>query len=286
MEDNNRNAFIDDGGLSKSTSLTHLLNENDNMDSDNIEVIEHSSYYSDADFQSLLKLNNTLSIMSLNSQSINAKFDEIQLFIDIINTSGSLGILCLQESWTDINEDISLFELPGYTLHHQGKQCCKHGGLFVYVHNRYKVEPLNINFQSTKWEGYCLKVSQTHPYLKHYVIANLYRPPYETIDDFNLFNAEFDTFVSKISEMGYPSYICGDLNIKLLTLSDPGYFRQLTIRGGGALNPPPPYDLENYCVNLHHIIHVNFTRCFWHDPIGIFQKFGILTILQRFQNKK
>ena len=82
--------------------------------------------------------------MSLNSQSINAKFDEIQLFIDRINTSGSFGILCLQESWTDINEDISLFELPGYTLHHQGKQCCKHGGLFVYVHNRYEVEPLNI----------------------------------------------------------------------------------------------------------------------------------------------
>ena len=32
-----------------------------------------------------------------------------------------------------------------------------------------------------------------------------------------------------------------------LTLSDPGYFRQLTI-------PPPPYDLENCCVNLHHDI--------------------------------
>ena len=53
------------------------------------------------------------------------------------------------------------------------KQCCRHGGLLVYVHNRYKVEPLNINFQSTKWEGYCLKASQIHPYLKHYVIANM-----------------------------------------------------------------------------------------------------------------
>ena len=98
--------------------------------------------------------------MSLNCQSINAKFDEVQLFIDRINKSCSLRILCLQESWTDtcINEDVSLVELPGYTLYHHGKQCYKHDGLFVYVHNRYKVKPLNINYQSTKWEGYCLKV--------------------------------------------------------------------------------------------------------------------------------
>ena len=119
------------------------------MDSDNIEVIEHSPYYSEADFQNALKLNNTLSLISLNCQSINAKFDEVQLFTDRINKPGSFGILCLQES---INEDFSLFELSGYTLYHQGKQCCKQGGLVVYVHNRYKVEPLNINFQSTKWE--------------------------------------------------------------------------------------------------------------------------------------
>ena len=62
------------------------------------------------------------------------------------------------------------------------------------------------------------------------------------------------------------------------TVNDPG-------GGGGALKPPP-YDLVNYCVNLHHIIHVNLTRCFRYDPIGIFQKFAILTTLQRFQNKK
>ena len=98
MEDNNRNAFIYNGGLSKSTSLTHLLNENDNMDSDNIEVIQHSPYYSEADFQNVLRLNNTVSIMSLNCQSINAKFDEVQLFIDRISKSDSPGILCLDIS--------------------------------------------------------------------------------------------------------------------------------------------------------------------------------------------
>ena len=29
------------------------------------------------------------------------------------------------------------------------------------------------------------------------------------------------------------------------TVNDPG--------GGGFKSPPPPYDLENYCVNLHHM---------------------------------
>ena len=77
-----------------------------------------------------------------------------------------------------------------------------------------------------------------------------------------------------------------EAQIELLNPIRPGYFRQLTIRGGGGFKSPPPYDLENYYVNRHYIIHVNFTRCFRHDPIGIFQKFAILTILQRFQNKK
>ena len=62
------------------------------------------------------------------------------------------------------------------------------------------------------------------------------------------------------------------------TVNDPG--------GRGGFKPPPPYDLENHCVSLHHIIHANFTKCFRHVKIGIFQKFAILTILQRFQNKK
>ena len=67
-----------------------------------------------------------------------------------------------------------------------------------------------------------------------------------------------------------------------------GLFQTVNDPGRGALKapPPPPYDLENYCVNLHHIIHVNLTRCFRYDPIGIFQKFAVLTTLQRFQNKK
>ena len=70
-----------------------------------------------------------------------------------------------------------------------------------------------------------------------------------------------DVFVSVIVTL----YLClNPIRSGLFqTVNDPG-------GGGGFKSPPPPYDLENYCVNLHHIIHVTFTRCFWHDPIGIF----------------
>ena len=36
-----------------------------------------------------------------------------------------------------------------------------------------------------------------------------------------------------------------DSMIKRLTLSDPGYFRQLTIRGGGGFKSPPPPPLRS-----------------------------------------
>ena len=66
-----------------------------------------------------------------------------------------------------------------------------------------------------------------------------------------------------------------------LTLCDRGYFRQLTIRWGFK---SPRYDLENYCINLHNIIHVDFYifRRFRHIPIGTVKIIAILIILQRF----
>ena len=53
-----------------------------------------------------------------------------------------------------------------------------------------------------------------------------------------------------------------------LTLSDPGYFRQLTIRGWGDLKSLPLRSRKLLC-QCSLIIHVHFTRCFKHVPIGI-----------------
>ena len=58
-----------------------------------------------------------------------------------INKVEEIGVVCLQETWTSENEDIRLLQLPNYKLFHKGKKCCNHGGLFIYLHERFDVEP-------------------------------------------------------------------------------------------------------------------------------------------------
>ena len=95
---NNINDFLDNVRLNAVNSLTHLLNTSN---SDELNVIQHSPYFSDDDLlQSSIHTNNFLSILSLNCQGLHAKFDYIKLLIEKFAASNChLKVLCLQESW-------------------------------------------------------------------------------------------------------------------------------------------------------------------------------------------
>ena len=83
------------------------------------------------------------------------------------------------------------------------------------MHDIFEAEPSNFVYNRTKWEGFCVKLIQTRPYVKQYTICNVYRPPYEGANDFELFNKEFTDFLNIISTTGQ-SFICGDFIINLL----------------------------------------------------------------------
>ena len=73
----NNNSFIHNTGLNKENSLTHLLDVISPEKENEIKLIHPSKYYEDEDFKVELNgLNNALCILSLNCQSINAKFDK------------------------------------------------------------------------------------------------------------------------------------------------------------------------------------------------------------------
>ena len=88
-----RNTFLD-GDLSDRTSLIHLLDKNDSEDNNEAHVIKHSPYYGETDFSKLLVHKAGFSILSLNIQSVNAKFDEFQLFVNRMNLTNPISVIC------------------------------------------------------------------------------------------------------------------------------------------------------------------------------------------------
>ena len=120
------------GGVA-SNSLTHILqlNNTDSIDAFPPQIIPTSSYYDYENFISLIKSTNSSNFcaFSSNIQSINAKFTELQAFIvDLESSNFNFGVICLQESWLNTNDDTTLIELEHYNCVIPGKTCSSKGG--------------------------------------------------------------------------------------------------------------------------------------------------------------
>ena len=73
-----------------NNSLNHILNadvagKNEDIDYE-ITTIKHSSYLNNSEFSKILKENQLqFCVLSLNIQSLNAKFDELVIFLHKLN---------------------------------------------------------------------------------------------------------------------------------------------------------------------------------------------------------
>ena len=72
------------GGL-HSYSLAHILNVDNTDDAEEINIIKHSRYFDQENFIKILKeKNENFTVLSLNIQSINAKFDQLKILLHLI----------------------------------------------------------------------------------------------------------------------------------------------------------------------------------------------------------
>ena len=108
------NNFVDNVQLNALNSLTHLLNTEV---TDELNIIRHSPYTSDDELiQSRLHHTNGLSILSLNCQSLQAKFDYIKVIDKFCDSNHPLQVICLQETWFRANTDLSTYIIPVYHI--------------------------------------------------------------------------------------------------------------------------------------------------------------------------
>ena len=102
----------------------------------------HSRYVDLSEVRSIFQNNpNEFLILTLNIQSVNAKFNSSFPVIDNLSSQGLyFGAICLQETWTSTDSDLTLLQLPGYQLIHQGSKCTTHGGLMIYLNASYSYQ--------------------------------------------------------------------------------------------------------------------------------------------------
>ena len=189
--------------------MVHLLDSNDTDDNNEVPIVKHSAYYGENDFSSMLANKTGLTILSGNIQSIKAKFDELEAFINRVNTSNPISLICLQECWLDEKniESIAMFNLKDYNMSYQTKQCCGHGGLIIYVHTQFTCTPIDtISQAATGWEYMRVELSHQTPRSSKYLVCNVYRKPGELRKDFNLFLQEFASFTLKVKRANKSSY--------------------------------------------------------------------------------
>ena len=220
----NNNSFIHNTGLNKENSLTHLLYAISPEIENEIKLIHPSKYYDDEDFKvKLNSLNNGLCTLSLNCQSINAKFDKLKLFLDDVNTQNPTSVICIQESWGHEEIDIRYFSLPNYTLINANRRLSLHGGLITYIHDDFAFKELNdmipISSTSTLFESLFVEIWKKNSHYQKYIIGNIYRLPVYVADDLNVIINEFTDLLIVLRARSKSVFLCGDYNIDLLKIN-------------------------------------------------------------------
>ena len=203
-------------------------------DTDNDDIFDYisddQSPYSSAVFNctyvsedavSLLSNPKLLKIMSLNIQSLTAKFSELKDFLSQLSISNSLpDIICLQELWNI--HDTTLFNLKGYSpLECILRKNSQGGGVGIYFKENinYRILMKQSIFIEKVYESLLAEVwlSDTDKL----IVGSIYRPnskiknltQQQQFDQFTEFlNNTLDEFSSNNSEILF----CGDFNIDVL----------------------------------------------------------------------
>ena len=167
------NTFLDKENLPDQNSLTHLLDFYDEF-SDLTNTVKTSRYYSSAGIIQKIK-SSSCTIMSINCQSLNAKFSKIKLLIDTFAEYGKpIQVLCIQETMFENTNliDIGQFHIDNYHLLTKNRYASDHGGLACYIHKHW-----NYTIKPTLVEMF-VEISNPDNPKSTFTVGIFYRPPH------------------------------------------------------------------------------------------------------------
>ena len=178
--------------LSRENSLVHLINQYDIYEDTKMIDLNTSNYVDETE---MIKIFNNekyiFNIVSLNIQSLNAKYNEFRIFIENINSQigkNNISVILLQEARVDKNTDLSTLTLPHYNIFKKNKSCSTNGGLITYIHERFTAKLLNVGTESKSYEKMYHEIKYArNKKAQTIIIGNIYRPPRNIVENIQTF---------------------------------------------------------------------------------------------------
>ena len=178
-------------------------------------------YLDETEFNSTFKNCNDLSMMSVNVQSLTAKFNELNEMIRIMQINNcSPDIICLQELWSFPCD--SMFSLLGYhPLIFKLRNNYQGGGIGIFIKNKFKYThlPHLSVFSERILETLFIEI-EIRP--NHYcIIGSLYRPgtkhpSYSLSESYSQFVNLLSNICNELINTKKQFYLLGDFNLNLL----------------------------------------------------------------------
>ena len=94
------------------------------------------------------------------------------------------------------------------------------GGLVIYLNTNWDYKVISDDTVSKLWERQIVEIIDPNNKLrKKIIVGNIYRPPYNSLDNLNTFMAEFNSTLLEYHANGQNTYMCGDYNVDLLKIN-------------------------------------------------------------------
>lgn len=185
----------------------------------NVNLLSESPYFDVQKTITSMKSNpNSFTIFSLNCQSVNAKLNELNIFLEqLLYADCSFSVICLQESWLKNDDDTSLLQLDGYKLINQPLRISPHGGLLIYLKDNFNYSVLP-SIVSSHCESLTIEISRRNK--KSIIISNVYRLPVHTNIVHDEFLIHFNQLLKATGLNNVHGIVTGDFNIDLLRIND------------------------------------------------------------------
>jgi hypothetical protein len=212
------------GGL-QNNSFLHVIDSNEIVQDEEPVLINHSPYVNDEMLVETIKCkSDVFKCLSLNIQSVNAKIQELRIYIEHLQQENcAFDAILLQETWLNESNNTDLLQINGYQLISQPCKSTSHGGLAIYLKDNFDFEILSINVSNSNlWEGLFIKTKISE--FKHLTLGSIYRPPRNSIDNYTTFMNELDC---TLKQLHGEVVIGGDTNIDLLKINERPIFHEI-----------------------------------------------------------